>query len=315
MPAPVLSELPEPPEGKSGWPWTEASPRPGEHAHGSQSWPEVSIVTPSFNQAEYLEETIRSVLLQGYPHLDYIIIDGGSTDSSIEIIRKYEAWLGGWTSEPDRGQSDGINKGFARAGGEIFSWLNSDDVYEPGALQLVAGYFRTTPGCDLLYGNGWDIDERGEKTKPCDWIRPFNRRLYLTSNFILQPAAFWLRSLWAQTGMLDPDLHWTMDWDWFIRATARTEPHYLPVDLARWRVRPEIKTYSGGRARRAEIARISRRYGGVWQPTYLVYQLDRLSWWLSGDSSGSARSRVFRALSKPLRELLKGRLLRGRYQE
>ena len=315
MHTPTLKELPAPPEGKSGWPWREASPLLPENGPGSQPWPEVSIVTPSFNQGEFLEETVRSVLLQGYPNLTYTIIDGGSTDRSVEIIRKYEAWLAGWTSEPDRGQSEAINKGFARARGEILGWLNSDDVYEPGALQRVAGYFRATPDCNLVYGNGWNIDEHGNKTQPCDWIRPFDRSLYLNSNFILQPAAFWRRSLWEQTGELDPALNWTMDWDWFIRATVWTTPHYLEVDLARWRVRPENKTFAGGYDRRGEIARISRRYGGVWQPTYLVYQLDRLSWRLSGGSSGRVLAGVVRFLSQPLRWLLKSQLWKGRYQD
>lgn len=315
MQPPSLTELPPPPEGKSGWPWTEASPSLAEISPGDRSWPEVSIVTPSLNQGEFLEETIRSVLLQGYPKLAYYVIDGGSTDRSIETIGKYEAWLAGWVSEPDRGQSEAINKGFARGRGEILGWLNSDDVYEPGALQRVCGYFREHPECELLYGNGWKIDESGKKTRPCDWVRPFDRRLYLNANFILQPAAFWRRALWEQVGELDLVLHWSMDWDWFIRATARTRPHYLPVDLARWRFHPEIKTHAGGRERRAEIAAISRRYGGVWQPTYLVYQLDRLSWWLSDGSSGTVLARAVKALSRPLRWLLKDRLWKGRYQE
>jgi glycosyltransferase involved in cell wall biosynthesis len=315
MHPPSLIELPAPPEGKSGWPWTEASPLLAETTPCNHSWPEVSIVTPSFNQGEYLEETIRSVLLQGYPNLAFYVIDGGSTDRSVEIIRKYESWLAGWVSEPDRGQSDAINKGFARGRGEILGWLNSDDVYEPGTLLRVSEYLLAHPDCNLVYGNGWVIDEYGNKTSPCDWILPFDRRLYLNSNFILQPAAFWRRTLWEQAGELDPALQWTMDWDWFIRATSLTTPHYLPVDLARWRVRPDIKTYAGGRARRAEIATVNRRYGGIWQPTYLVYQLDRLSWWLSGGSFGPVLSRFLRLLSKPLRGLLKDKIWKGRYQE
>jgi glycosyltransferase involved in cell wall biosynthesis len=311
----ALGELPPPPEGKKGWPWTEGSPLLPQRSSTGRPWPKVSIVTPSYNQGEFLEATIRSVLLQGYPDLEYLVIDGGSTDGSLAIIKKYENWLSGWVGEPDRGQSDAINKGFRRASGEVFGWVNSDDVYEPGALQKVSEFMAANAACDLVYGNGWTIDEKGEKTSPCDWIRPFDRSLYLNSNFILQPAAFWRRALWEQAGELDPGLHWTMDWDWFIRATARTTPCYLPVDLARWRVRPEIKTYAGGHARRAEIAQVSRKYGGIWQPTYLTYQLDRLSWSLSGGSTGSIRSRFVRLLSRPLRWLLKGKIWRGRYQQ
>ena len=111
----TLAELPPPPPGKTGWPWTEESPRLADMMHDGQPWPRVSIVTPSYNQAEYIEETIRPVLLQGYPDLEYIVIDGGSTDGSVEIIRTYAPWLTYWVSEPDRGQTYAINKGWMRA--------------------------------------------------------------------------------------------------------------------------------------------------------------------------------------------------------
>ena len=118
---PTLSALPPPPDGKTGWPWTEASPSFPAFMPNGAEWPKISIITPSFNQAIYLEETIRSVLLQGYPNLEFFIIDGGSTDASVEIIRKYEKWLSGWVSEKDSGQSEAINKGFSRCTGEIFN--------------------------------------------------------------------------------------------------------------------------------------------------------------------------------------------------
>ena len=138
MRCPTLSELPPPPPGKSGWPWTEETPMAPPTLPDGSPWPRVSIVTPSYNQGQYLEETIRSVLLQGYPDLEYIIIDGGSTDESVTIIEKYAPWLAYWVSEPDRGQSHAINKGFARATGEIYAWLNSDDYYWPGAIVIAA---------------------------------------------------------------------------------------------------------------------------------------------------------------------------------
>jgi cellulose synthase/poly-beta-1,6-N-acetylglucosamine synthase-like glycosyltransferase len=129
MRCPTLNELTSPPADKTGWPWTEESPLLPDKMEGDCDWPKISIVTPSYNQGRFIEETIRSVLLQGYPNLEYIIIDGGSTDNSVEIINKYEPWLTYWVSEPDRGQSHGINKGFEKATCEVFGWLNSDDYF------------------------------------------------------------------------------------------------------------------------------------------------------------------------------------------
>src|SRR4051812_31180515 len=129
MKCPSLAELPPPPPGAAGWPWTEESSGLEEGP-----WPRVSIVTPSYMQGDFLEETIRSVLLQGYPDLEYFIIDGGSTDRSVEIIRRYEPWLAGWVSEKDAGQPAAVNKGWNRASGDILAYINSDDWYYPGAL-------------------------------------------------------------------------------------------------------------------------------------------------------------------------------------
>jgi glycosyltransferase involved in cell wall biosynthesis len=132
-----LEQLPSPPHGKLGWPWNEETPPLPQSING-QPWPRISIVTPSFNQGQFLEETIRSILLQGYPNLEYVIMDGGSTDDSVEIIRKYQEHLSFWVSEKDAGQSDAINKGFARCSGELLNWINSDDVLMLGALRAVA---------------------------------------------------------------------------------------------------------------------------------------------------------------------------------
>jgi glycosyltransferase involved in cell wall biosynthesis len=276
-------------------------------------WPRVSVVTPSFNQAPFLEATLRSVLLQGYPNLEYIVVDGGSTDGSVEILRRYEEWLHSWVSESDRGQSDAVNKGFARATGEILGWVNSDDLYEPNTLARVARFFAETPECDLVYGRGSYVDERGDTMGPCHWIRTFDRRLLLTFNFILQPAAFWRRSLWEQTGDLDVAYHWAMDWDWLIRATAYGRAQHIPVELARWRVRPGIKTAAGGERRRAEVAAISRRHGGFWQPTHLVYLWDRAAWRLARRIGTGRAFRIIKRATSPLGWLLKERAWKNRY--
>src|SRR5882762_4423248 len=132
MDCPSLKQLPEPPKGKTGWPWTEQSPRVPATMPEGRLWPGISIVTPSFNQGQFIEETIRSVLLQGYPNLEYFVIDAGSADLTLEIIKKYEPWITYWVSEPDNGQVDAIKKGLRLSSGEWFNWINSDDILLQG---------------------------------------------------------------------------------------------------------------------------------------------------------------------------------------
>ena len=193
--APALSDLPPPPAGKSGWPWTEASPSFPPRMPNGGEWPKISIITPSFNQAIYLEETIRSVLLQGYPNLEFFIIDGGSNDGSVDIIRKYEPWLAGWVSEKDSGQSEAINKGFSRCTGEIFNWLCSDDLLTPGALAVVAAGFAEDKNCDVLAGACFcQYDEEPQKSearsaKVDGWEKfPWHAAIW-------QPSCFFKRAL------------------------------------------------------------------------------------------------------------------------
>src|SRR5262245_11264512 len=131
MRCPQLSELPPPPANKKGWPWTEECAQLPDRMPDGSEWPRISIVTPSYNQGAFLEETLRSVLLQGYPNLEYVVIDGGSRDCSVDVIKKYERWIRYWVSEPDRGQSHAINKGFEKTNGDILAYINSDDAYLP----------------------------------------------------------------------------------------------------------------------------------------------------------------------------------------
>ena len=135
MRCPTLFKLPAAPAGKTGWPWTVETSQLADTMPDGRPWPRISVVTPSFNQGQFIEEAIRSVLLQGYPNLEYIIVDGGSTDALIDIIRRYTPWISSWFSERDDGQSDAINKGLGVATGEIVSWLNSDDLVTPDAFQ------------------------------------------------------------------------------------------------------------------------------------------------------------------------------------
>jgi glycosyltransferase involved in cell wall biosynthesis len=222
MHCPSLSELPSPPLGKTGWPWTEESPQLPDFLSNSLSWPKISIVTPNYNYGQLLEGTIRSVLLQGYPNLEYIIIDGGSTDNSIEIIKKYESWLTYWISEPDRGQSHAINKGISLCNGEIFNWLNSDDQLAPGALAEVARvWIEKFP--HLVVGRGLVIEAESQSVlhdwhpkpprQPLDFLKP--NRVVMT-----QPSTFLALNLVKKVGGLKEDLLCILDWELYLRLTV-----------------------------------------------------------------------------------------------
>ncbi len=178
--------------------------------------PPVSIVTPSFNQAEYLEQTIRSVIDQGYPNLEYIIVDGGSTDGSLEIIKKYAPCLSGWVSEPDRGQADGINKGLAMVHGDIVGWLNSDDLYKPGAIQGAVAAFQAHPQAGMVFSNVHAINGQGNVTNLMrygDW----SLEDLMTFHIIGQPGVFMRRSVLQQAGCLDLNYHFMLDHHLWLR--------------------------------------------------------------------------------------------------
>jgi hypothetical protein len=221
MRCPTLGELPLPPPGTVGWPWTEENTQLPDNMPDGSPWPWVSIVTPSYNQAQFVEETIRSVLLQGYPNVEYIIIDGGSTDGTVEIIRKYERWLAYWVSERDRGQSDAINKGLARTRGEILAWLNSDDCYLSGCMSMIVAAFAQHPKAGVVYGRIEQIDEQGRRMKVnsahyCNL--PYTFADQLTQQMIIpQQAAFWRREVMDTVGPLRTDLHYAMDFEFWIR--------------------------------------------------------------------------------------------------
>ncbi len=238
------------------------------------SLPRITVVTPSFNQAAFLETTILSVLGQCYPNLEYMVMDGGSTDGSAEIIRRHEAQLAHWTSAPDGGQSAAINAAFARATGDILCWVNSDDFLLPGTLLRVATHFaeRTAePG--LIYGSCLFFEDRGKRAKVVR-ARTFDPAVLRLSAFIIQPSAFWTRALWEKTGPLDQSLAFAFDWDWLIRASAVGSFETCDEIFSAYRLHAAHKSGSGGEKRRREIIDVARRHASPAQVTAYEF-LDR----------------------------------------
>jgi glycosyltransferase involved in cell wall biosynthesis len=233
--------------------------------------PRITIVTPSFNQAPYLEQTIRSVLDQGYPDLEYIVVDGGSTDGSVDVIRKYQKHLAYWVSEKDRGQTHAINKGFARATGDVRAYINSDDFYHPGALCAVGEYFRANPATDLLHGRCTYVNERGEPTgkeqfgrirtvpEVLDlWSVWWNRRQFV------QPEVFWSRRIAERVGPFDESLYFVMDYDYWARVIL-AGGRVVPLDraLSCFRLTPVQKSTHAARVA-DELLGLTRKY--LWGP-------------------------------------------------
>lgn len=225
--------------------------------------PRLTIVTPSYNQGEFIEETILSVIGQGYPDLEYIIMDGGSTDNSVEVIKKYEKYLNYWESAKDRGQSHAINKGFERSSGEVLGWLNSDDTYLPGTLLHVGRTLQSTRS-EVLFGNCFFVFEQSPAssgTDVCTWRDSFNLEVF---DYVIQPGAFWTRSAWIETGALNESLHYTLDWEWFIRA-RRQGVAFTPTNryMAQFRFHASHKSSAGGDQRTTEILRLLAQYPGT----------------------------------------------------
>jgi glycosyltransferase involved in cell wall biosynthesis len=252
-------DLPPPPPGKSGWPWTRQSkPLPEKMPDGSE-WPRLSIVTPSYNQGKFIEATIRSVLLQGYPNLEYIIIDGGSTDQSVETIKKYEKYLFYWHSKKDRGQADAINQGLEKTTGEILGWINSDDIYVKGTFHKIVNAFHFHPDCIVVHGNRILINEPGEVT---GWmcLPPFDPKTLIYN--VCSETAFWQRSVMKEAGLLKASLQFAMDLEFFCRLYKYGKFLKLNEYLGYFRCYSENKSYMMAHIGREEAAREWRRLFG-----------------------------------------------------
>jgi glycosyltransferase involved in cell wall biosynthesis len=224
----------------------------------------VSIITPSFNQARYLEDTIRSVLDQDHPHLEYIIVDGGSTDGSQEIIQKYAHRLAWWVSEKDQGQTDAINKGFARAQGDVLAWLNSDDTYAPGAVSSALALLQANPKISLVYGDTNFIDENGKILGAFPAAQTDYKRLRRGYVHIPQQAAFFRADIWKQVGPLDPSFFFAMDYDLWVRIASVSQLLYTRQLWANFRLHTQGKTVLADQRCWPEMLRVHYRDGGTW---------------------------------------------------
>lgn len=237
--------------------------------------PLVTIVTPSFNQGRFIRATIESVLSQDYPNIEYLIMDGGSTDETAAVVKEYAARVT-FVSEKDRGQSHAINKGFERAKGPIVAWLNSDDLLLPGAIAKAVRVFREKPATGAVYGEGYLIDGAGKITGRFPCTEPLNLwRLVHLSDYILQQTVFFRRDVVRELGYLREDLHYTMDWDILMKIGARWPLEYVPEYMGCLREYPEAKSSAGGARRVREIAALLRQHTGMrLPPGAIVYGLD-----------------------------------------
>jgi len=224
--------------------------------------PLVSIVTPSFNQARFLEGTIQSVLAQDYPRLEYMIVDGGSTDGSLDIIQKYARRLAWWVSEPDRGQTDALNKGFSHAQGEVLTWLNSDDAYLPGAIREAVDVLQAHPEAGMVYGDANLVDESGKVLGRFPASQTDYYRLRKGYVHIPQQAAFFRASLWRQVGPLDPTFFFAMDYDLWVRLAKISALRYTPRLWANFRLHGRGKTAVSDDRCWPEMLRVHYREGG-----------------------------------------------------
>ncbi|MBN2235567.1 MAG: glycosyltransferase [Opitutales bacterium] len=233
-------------------------------------WPKVSIVVPVLNQVRFLDEALRSVLDQGYPNLELVVMDGGSTDGSLDIIERYSARIAHWESVVDNGQSHAISKGLARCSGDLFNWLNGDDVLVEGSLLSAATHWIEKGKPAMIYGRADKVDEMGRCIKRGVY-RPFDRRLLLDLYYITQPSCFYSREVMNALGGIDTACDFAMDWDLAVRMARDGRVESVDELWSRLRVYPSTKTSIGGIRRAREIARIGFKYSGFRSKNFWVF--------------------------------------------
>ena len=241
--------------------------------------PLISIVTPSFNQAPFLKQTIESVLSQDYAQVEYIVVDGGSTDGSQAIIQSYADRLAHWESTPDNGQTDAINKGFARATGKYLAWLNSDDVYQPGAITEAVAYLERHPEAGMVYSDCTFIDAQGREIGRFPAAQTDYGRLRRGYVHIPQQSSFFRADLWRKVGPLDPSFYFAMDYDLWVRLAREAPLVYLPGRVwASFRLHGDAKTIAADERCWPEMLRVHYREGGhALSPIVIKYWLRRLA--------------------------------------
>jgi len=227
----------------------------------SSGTPKISVITPSFNQGQFIEQTILSVISQGYANLEFIIMDGGSSDNTVEIIKKYEDKITYWQSKKDNGQAAAINEGFARATGDILCWLNSDDMYFPGVLNKIVSSFSSNDNEELVFGNCIHFNNQNRKIRGSDVKYSHKEYKLSLCDYIIQPSSFFTRAAWLKTGILNETLYFTFDWDWFIRA-EKAGVLLIPIQeyISLYRIHDAHKSGAGGTKRAEELKQIANRY-------------------------------------------------------
>ena len=301
----ILADLPPPPPGRVGWPWAvESISHPSAIPNGG-SWPKITVVTPSYNQGQFIEQTIRSVLLQGYPNLEYIIMDGGSHDNSCDIIRKYAPWITHWESQSDKGQADAINRGLGLATGSIFNWINSDDLLEPGALFHIAAAFE---GSDAVAGACMNFSGDSMDALISSAMLTAVGLTSGSPNAVFHQPALWLRRDYVtDCGGINPAFHYVFDWDLTIRYLYQhPKVRYVPHTLARFRLHESSKTVAL-QSRFQTERNLVLRHLAVFAPgnrlrRCAARRLRQFAWWdllreITSDPRATTLSRAFKIVS------------------